>query len=86
LRKEKRRGKGNKLHIGRLLQMVLQDAQMRLFFKAQAMIQSEVRYHVPRLEDLRQPELLIGMPTNLKLDLFIIMIMIRDRPKKQDVV
>ena len=66
--------------------MVLQDAQMRLFFKAQAMIQSEVQYHVPRLEDLRQPELLIGMPTNLKLDLFIIMIMIRDRPKKQDVV
>jgi len=63
LRKE-RRGKGNKLHISRLLQMVLQDAQTRLFFKAQAMIQSEVRYYVPRLEDLRWPELLMGMPTN----------------------
>jgi len=55
-----RRGKGNKLHISRLLQMVLQDAQTRLFFKAQAMIQSEVGYYVPRLEDLRWPELLMG--------------------------
>ena len=64
LRKEKRRGKGNKLHISRLLQMVLQDAQTWLFFKVQAMIQSEVRYYVPRLEDLRWPELLMGMPTN----------------------
>ena len=63
LRKE-RRGKGNKLHISRLLQMVLQDAQTRLFFKAQAMIQNEVRYHVPRLEDLRWPELLMGMSVN----------------------
>jgi len=57
----KNRGKGNKLHISRLLQMVLQDAQTRLFFKAQAMIQSEVRYYVPKPEDLRWPELLIGM-------------------------
>jgi len=59
-----RKGKGNKLHISRLLQMVLQDAQTRLFFKAQAMIQSEVRYYVPRLEDLRWPELLMGMFVN----------------------
>lgn len=56
---DKGRGKG-KLHISRLLQMVLQDAQTRLFFKAQAMIQSEVRYYVPKSEDLRWPELLIG--------------------------
>jgi len=63
LRKE-RRGKGNKLHISRLLQMVLQDAQTRLFFKAQAMIQNEVRYYVPRLADLRWPELLMGMSMN----------------------
>lgn len=57
------RGKGRlgRLHISRLLQMVLQDAQTRLFFKAQAMIQSEVRYYVPKPEDLKWPELLVGM-------------------------
>ena len=32
------------LRIRQLLQMVLQDAQTRLFFKAQAVIQSEIRY------------------------------------------
>jgi hypothetical protein len=53
-------GKLGKLHISRLLQMVLQDAQTRLFFKAQSMIQSEVRQYVPKAEDLRWPELLIG--------------------------
>lgn len=58
----KRTGKGKlgRLHISRLLQMVLQDAQTRLFFKAQAMIQTEVRQYVPKAEDLRWPELLIG--------------------------
>ncbi|KAI0935438.1 hypothetical protein AcV7_003871 [Taiwanofungus camphoratus] len=48
------------LHISRLLQMVLQDAQTRLFFKAQSVIQSEIRYYVPKPEDLAFPEKLIS--------------------------
>ncbi|KAF7319724.1 RRM domain-containing protein [Mycena kentingensis (nom. inval.)] len=46
------------LHIAHLLSMVLQDAQTRLFFKAQAVIQSDVRYYVPKAEsgDLSWPE------------------------------
>ncbi|KAI6040227.1 Sec34-like family-domain-containing protein [Pisolithus marmoratus] len=48
-----------KLHIGRLLQMVLQDAQTRLFFKAQAVIQTEIRNYIPRQEDLAYPDILI---------------------------
>ncbi|KAF5357255.1 hypothetical protein D9756_006491 [Leucocoprinus leucothites] len=55
----KGKGRLGRLHISRLLQMVLQDAQTRLFFKAQAIIQSEVRYYVPKPEDLQWPELLI---------------------------
>jgi conserved oligomeric Golgi complex subunit 3 len=50
----------SKLHISHLLQMVLQDAQTRLFFKAQAVIQSEVRYFVPKGEDLAYPDKLAG--------------------------
>uniref|UniRef100_A0A8H7Y1U4 Conserved oligomeric Golgi complex subunit 3 n=1 Tax=Psilocybe cubensis TaxID=181762 RepID=A0A8H7Y1U4_PSICU len=41
-----------RLHIATLLRMVLQDAQTRLFFKAQAVIQSEIRYFVPGKEDV----------------------------------
>ncbi|KAI0731611.1 Sec34-like family-domain-containing protein [Fomitopsis betulina] len=48
------------LHIGYLLQMVLQDAQTRLFFKAQSVIQSEIRYYVPKAEDLDYPQRLIA--------------------------
>lgn len=48
------------LHISHLLQMVLQDAQTRLFFKAQSVIQSEIRYYVPKAEDLAYPEKLVG--------------------------
>ncbi|KAG6873047.1 hypothetical protein C0995_003804 [Termitomyces sp. Mi166 len=48
-----------KLHISHLLQMVLQDAQTRLFFKAQSVIQSDIRYYVPRPEDLAYPDILI---------------------------
>jgi hypothetical protein len=61
-RPELQKGKkeSNRLHISRLLQMVLQDAQTRLFFKAQAMIQSDVRNYAPRAEDLKWPEILIG--------------------------
>ncbi|KIP09466.1 hypothetical protein PHLGIDRAFT_67633 [Phlebiopsis gigantea 11061_1 CR5-6] len=48
------------LHISHLLQMVLQDAQTRLFFKAQSVIQSEIRYYVPKAEDLAYPEKLVA--------------------------
>jgi len=50
-----------KLQIGQLLQMILQDAQTRLVFKAQAIIQSEIRLHIPTENDLRYPEKLIGL-------------------------
>ena len=49
-----------RLHIRQLLQMVLQDAQTRLFFKAQAVIQSEIRYYVPTAQDLAYPDKLVG--------------------------
>ncbi|KAI0332278.1 Sec34-domain-containing protein [Cubamyces sp. BRFM 1775] len=48
------------LHISHLLQMVLQDAQTRLFFKAQSVIQSEIRYYVPKPEDLQYPDKLVA--------------------------
>ncbi|KAG6850247.1 hypothetical protein H0H93_015799 [Arthromyces matolae] len=54
----KPRGLG-KLHISNLLEMVLQDAQTRLFFKAQSVIQSDIRYYAPRPEDLAYPDILI---------------------------
>ena len=57
----KKRPKGlGRLHISRLLQMVLQDAQTRLFFKAQSIIQAEIRYYVPKPEDLAYPDKLAG--------------------------
>lgn len=52
-----------KLHIAPLLQMILQDAQTRLVFKAQAIVQSDVRLHVPTEDDLRYPEKLIQYRT-----------------------
>jgi conserved oligomeric Golgi complex subunit 3 len=55
----KRKGLG-RLHVSHLLQMVLQDAQTRLFFKAQSVIQSDIRYYVPKPEDLAYPEKLIS--------------------------
>ncbi|THH31401.1 hypothetical protein EUX98_g2790 [Antrodiella citrinella] len=58
---EKPKKKGLKtLHISHLLQMVLQDAQTKLFFKAQSVIQSEIRYYVPKPEDLAYPEKLVA--------------------------
>jgi conserved oligomeric Golgi complex subunit 3 len=48
------------LHTSALLQMVLQDAQTRLFFKAQAVVQAEIRHFVPTAADLAYPEKLIG--------------------------
>ncbi|KAJ7661640.1 Sec34-like family-domain-containing protein [Mycena rosella] len=44
------------LHIGPLLEMVLQDAQTRLFFKAQAVLQRDVRYYAPTPADLAYPD------------------------------
>ncbi|KAI0074424.1 Sec34-domain-containing protein [Panus rudis PR-1116 ss-1] len=55
----KRRGL-RALHISHLLQMVLQDAQTRLFFKAQSVIQSDIRYYVPKPEDLAYPDKLVS--------------------------
>ncbi|KAL0957026.1 hypothetical protein HGRIS_003127 [Hohenbuehelia grisea] len=49
-----------RLHIAHLLQMVLQDAQTRLFFKAQSVIQAEIRYYAPKPEDLAYPDKLVG--------------------------
>ncbi|KAF8882705.1 Sec34-like family-domain-containing protein [Infundibulicybe gibba] len=56
----KPRGLG-RLHISHLLQMVLQDAQTRLFFKAQAIIQSDIRYYAPGAEDLMYPDKLVAV-------------------------
>ena len=53
-------GVGKSLHISHLLQMVLQDAQTRLFFKAQAVVQSDVRYYIPKPEDLKWPDVILG--------------------------
>lgn len=48
------------LHVGNLLEMVLQDAQTRLVFKAQAVIQSEIRYYVTKDGDLDFPQKLLS--------------------------
>lgn len=56
---DKRKGLG-RLHISHLLQMVLQDAQTRLFFKAQSIIQSDIRYYTARQEDIAYPDKLLG--------------------------
>ncbi|KAJ6608410.1 hypothetical protein B0H10DRAFT_2067888 [Mycena sp. CBHHK59/15] len=50
-----------RLHISHLLEMVLQDAQTRLFFKAQSVIQSDIRYYVPKPDDLAYPDKLVGV-------------------------
>ena len=66
---------GKRLHISHLLKMVLQDAQTRLFFKAQAVIQSEIRHYVPKAEDLAWPDILVcEFPPNirsLRVNLFL---------------
>ena len=49
-----------RLHIRQLLQMVLHDVQTRLFFKAQPVIQSEIRYYTPTAQDLAYPGKLVG--------------------------
>jgi hypothetical protein len=58
---DKPRRKGlSRLHISHLLHMVLQDAQTRLFFKAQSVIQSDIRYYAAKPDDLAYPDRLIG--------------------------
>jgi len=44
--------------------MVLQDAQTRLFFKAQSIIEGEIRRYVPKPEDLAYPEKLVAAAQN----------------------
>lgn len=56
--RKKTKGLGQ-LHISHLLQMVLQDAQTRLTFKAQSVIHSDIRYYAPKQEDLAYPDILI---------------------------
>jgi hypothetical protein len=58
---EKPNGKlGRRLQISHLLKMVLQDAQTRLFFKAQSVIQSDIRHFVPKIDNLAYPDVLVG--------------------------
>ena len=45
-----------------MLQSVLQDAQTRLLFKAQNVVQAEIRYYVPKPEDLDYGQKLQGEP------------------------
>lgn len=45
-----------RLHIEVLLRMVLQDAQTRLVFRAQALLSADVEYYVPKEGDLDYPE------------------------------
>lgn len=47
-----------RLHISQMLQSVLQDAQTRLFFKAQSVVQSDIRYYVPKPDDTDYPAIL----------------------------
>ncbi|KAJ3920985.1 Sec34-like family-domain-containing protein [Lentinula edodes] len=49
-----------RLHIAQLLQMILQDAQTRLFFKAQAIVQSDIRHYVAKDDDLAYPARLLN--------------------------
>ncbi|TEB28117.1 Sec34-domain-containing protein [Coprinellus micaceus] len=59
---------GKRLHTQHLLQMVLQDAQTRLFFKAQAVVQSEVRWYVPKGEDIAWPDVILNAKKRRNVD------------------
>lgn len=50
----------SRLHTEVLLRMVLQDAQTRLVFRAQAVLQADVMYYAPKDGDLDYPEKLGG--------------------------
>ena len=45
----------SRLQIDQLLKMVLKDAQTRLVFRAQALVQAEVSYYVAKPDDLDYP-------------------------------
>jgi hypothetical protein len=49
------------LRIGHLLQLILQDAQTRLVFRTQGILQAEVRWYVPKADDLNYPGKLLGL-------------------------
>ena len=51
---------GMKLNIGQLLQMILQDAQTRLVFKAQSVVQSDIKHYSPQPGDLQYPQRITG--------------------------
>ena len=59
---QKRRNPLDKLHIEVLLKMVLQDAQTRLVFRAQALIQADVAYYSPKEGDLDYPAKISSLP------------------------
>ena len=52
----RRRKPLSRLHTDVLLKMVLQDAQTRLVFRSQALIQADVQYYAPKDGDLEYPE------------------------------
>lgn len=52
----RRRKPLTRLHTEVLLKMVLQDAQTRLVFRAQALVQADVQYYAPKDGDLDYPE------------------------------
>lgn len=64
----KRRKPLTRLHTEILLKMVLQDAQTRLVFRAQALIQSDVQYYAPKPGDLDYPEKLESERESLRVD------------------
>ena len=70
---------GHRLQTSHLLKMVLQDAQTRLFFKAQSVIQSDIRHFVPKAEDLAYPDVLVGK-------CFSHIYIYRDRYQKMDLI
>lgn len=56
VQKRKPRKPLGRLHIEVLLKMVLQDAQTRLVFRAQALLSADVEYYAPKEGDLNYPE------------------------------
>lgn len=57
----------NRLHLEVLLKMVLQDAQTRLVFRAQALLRADVEYYAPKDKDLDYPERLSAGAIGKKL-------------------
>ncbi|WRT68392.1 uncharacterized protein IL334_005368 [Kwoniella shivajii] len=66
IQKKKRKPLG-RLHIELLLKMVLQDAQTRLVFRAQALLSADVEYYVPKEGELDYPNKLGGGSKDGKL-------------------